>query len=88
MTRSRIDCDPSGDYAKTITSRQNALVQRRERCATGKDTELVFVEGLRLCEEAARAARRRGRLFTETFADDERAARLLDRSEPAAKPSP
>jgi TrmH family RNA methyltransferase len=62
-----------------ITSRQNPLAQRaravRERGAEG----LIFVEGLRLCEEAARS--RLGVediLFTEEFASNERGARLLE----------
>lgn len=62
-----------------ITSRQNPLAQRaravRDRGAGG----LVFVEGLRLCEEAARSGLRvEDVMYTARLATDERGTRLLD----------
>jgi TrmH family RNA methyltransferase len=64
-----------------ITSRKNPLVQRaravrdRERGVN----DLIFVEGLRLCEEAARSPLAIvDVLFTEGFASDARGAHLLD----------
>lgn len=64
-----------------ITSRKNPLVQRaravRER-ERGADA-LLFVEGLRLCEEAARSPLSvEDVLFTEGFASAPRGARLLE----------
>lgn len=38
-----------------ITSRKNALAQRARSVREGRERESVFVEGLRLCEEALRA---------------------------------
>lgn len=62
-----------------ITSRKNLLAQRAREARDGRGRDLLFVEGLRLCEEAARA--RVGIedvLFTEEFAAGGREARLLD----------
>ena len=41
---------------RTITSRDNALLRLARAVREGKDTEYIFVEGLRLCEEALRSA--------------------------------
>ncbi|HET8782637.1 MAG TPA: RNA methyltransferase [Pyrinomonadaceae bacterium] len=41
---------------KTITSRDNSLLRLARAVRDGKDTEYIFVEGLRLCEEALRSA--------------------------------
>ncbi|HEY9284843.1 MAG TPA: RNA methyltransferase, partial [Pyrinomonadaceae bacterium] len=61
-----------------ITSRHNALAQRARRVRDGRDAARVFVEGLRLCEEAARSNLAVEEvLFTEKFAAGERGARLL-----------
>src|SRR3712207_9026539 len=38
-----------------ITSRKNALAQQARSVRDGRERESVFVEGLRLCEEALRA---------------------------------
>jgi len=38
-----------------ITSRDNSLLQRARAAREGKIQELIFVEGLRLCEEALRS---------------------------------
>lgn len=61
-----------------ITSRQNPLVQHARAVGRGATKDLLFIEGLRLCEEAARSALACEEVFyTEKFAADERAARLL-----------
>jgi TrmH family RNA methyltransferase len=61
-----------------ITSRKNPLAQRAREARDGRAREFVFVEGLRLCEEAARAGLPvEDVLFTEGFAKGERAAWLL-----------
>lgn len=41
---------------KTITSRDNTLLRLARAVRDGKNTEYIFVEGLRLCEEALRSA--------------------------------
>jgi TrmH family RNA methyltransferase len=41
---------------ETITSRDNALLRRTRSVRDGKIEELIFVEGLRLCEEALQSA--------------------------------
>lgn len=64
---------------KIITSRVNALVKRARAVRDGRVRELIFIEGTRLCEEAAHAA-----LFiedvicTEKMAGEERGAGLLE----------
>jgi TrmH family RNA methyltransferase len=62
-----------------ITSRKNSLAQRARAAREGRDGELVFVEGVRLCEEAVRSGLRVEEvLFTEKISSDGRAALLLD----------
>jgi TrmH family RNA methyltransferase len=62
-----------------ITSRKNPLVQRARAVREGRGGDLVFVEGVRLCEEAARSGLAVEEvLFTAGVASDERAAPLLD----------
>ncbi|HEV7906168.1 MAG TPA: RNA methyltransferase [Pyrinomonadaceae bacterium] len=62
-----------------IKSRQNPLIQRARDASRGATKDTLFVEGLRLCEEAARSGRACEEvLYTEKFAADPRAARLLD----------
>lgn len=61
-----------------ITSRQNPLIQHARAASKGTMKDLIFIEGLRLCEEAARSGLACEEvLYTEKFAADERAARLL-----------
>jgi TrmH family RNA methyltransferase len=62
-----------------ITSRKNQLAQRAREARDGRARELIFVEGLRLCEEAARSRLTVVEvLFTEEFGADARGARLLN----------
>ena len=61
-----------------ITSRHNPLAQRARLARDGRDAGLVFVEGLRLCEEAARSGlAAEVILFTERLTRDERGTQLL-----------
>ncbi|HEY0098220.1 MAG TPA: RNA methyltransferase [Pyrinomonadaceae bacterium] len=61
-----------------ITSRQNPLIQHARAVSRGTSKELLFIEGLRLCEEAARSELACEEVIhTEKFAADPRAARLL-----------
>jgi TrmH family RNA methyltransferase len=65
---------------KIITSRDNALVKRARAVRDRLTLEDIFVEGLRLCEEAIAAFSVDdilGVIHTERIAGDERAAKLL-----------
>ena len=71
-----------------ITSRQNPLVRLARQAREGRAEGLVFAEGLRLCEEVARARLHvTALLYTEAFAGDERAARLARELSAAAEKS-
>lgn len=64
---------------ETITSRQNALVREAREVRDGRRRSLVFVEGLRLCEEAVAAGLEvRAALYTEELASDARGHRLVE----------
>lgn len=74
---------------EVITSRENQLAKQARAVRDGRVRGLIFVEGLRLCEEAAEAGLSiTDVLYTERFAEDERGARLLrallEKSERAA----
>jgi len=61
-----------------ITSRKNPFVQRARAVREGRERGLIFVEGLRLCEEAEAAALDfEFVLYDAALEHDERAARLL-----------
>lgn len=61
-----------------ITSRDNALVKRARAVRDGRAPELIFVEGVRLCEEALSASLAiQDVICTEKIASDERGAQLL-----------
>ncbi|HEY0003586.1 MAG TPA: RNA methyltransferase [Pyrinomonadaceae bacterium] len=63
---------------KIVTSRDNQLVKQARAVRDGKALEQIFVEGLRLCEEAARSSVEiEDVLHTERLAHDERGLRLL-----------
>lgn len=62
-----------------ITSRQNSLIQHARAVSKGKSPDSIFIEGLRLCEEAARTNLDCEEvLYTERFAKDARAVAVLD----------
>ena len=64
---------------ETINSRRNPLAQRARAVRDGRERELIFVEGVRLCEEALRASVRfESVLYTRALAGDERGASLLE----------
>jgi len=61
-----------------ITSHDNSLLRRARAVRDGKLQELIFVEGLRLCEEAlASGLKIDAVIFSEEIARKERAATLL-----------
>src|SRR3712207_106228 len=63
---------------ETITSRRNPLAQRARAVRDGRERESVFVEGVRLCEEALRApVEFESVLYTRALTDDGRGAELL-----------
>ncbi|MDQ3254070.1 MAG: RNA methyltransferase, partial [Acidobacteriota bacterium] len=63
----------------TINSRDNPLLKRARAARDGKERALVFLEGLRLCEEASRVSSLTidAVLFTKKLSDDERGRKLL-----------
>jgi RNA methyltransferase, TrmH family len=70
-----------------ITSRDNALVKRARAVRDGRASELIFVEGVRLCEEALTASLAiEDVICTERIASDERGAQLLSALQSAGKP--
>ncbi|MDT5270893.1 MAG: methyltransferase, TrmH family [Acidobacteriota bacterium] len=66
--------------SETITSRKNPLAQRARAVRDGREKEFVFVEGVRLCEEALRASVMfEAVLYTRTLSEDKRGSTLLER---------
>jgi TrmH family RNA methyltransferase len=64
----------------TITSRKNPLAQRARAVRDGRERELVFVEGVRLVEEALRASVVfEAVLYTRSLAGEVRGASLLQK---------
>ena len=61
-----------------IISRDNSLLRQARAVRDGKESELIFVEGLRLCEEALRSGVKiEAVIFSEEIEKKEKAARLL-----------
>ena len=61
-----------------ITSRDNSLLRRARAVRDGKTEDVIFVEGLRLCEEALRSGVPiKAVIFSEEIALKEKAAHLL-----------
>lgn len=64
---------------KIIHSRDNDLIKRVRAVRDGKVRELVFVEGVRLCEEALRSSLAiENVIFTQKIVSDERGLALLN----------
>ena len=62
-----------------ITSRDNSLLRQARAVRDGKIKELIFVEGLRLCEEAIRSELSvEAVIFSEQLAEKERAAAMIE----------
>jgi TrmH family RNA methyltransferase len=63
-----------------ITSRDNQVARRARAARDGRERDLIFVEGLRLCEEAAGADLLiEDVLYTEDFWQDQRGRALLEK---------
>jgi TrmH family RNA methyltransferase len=68
----------AANHTQKLTSRHNPHVQRARAVRDGREPALIFVEGLRLAEEAVAAALQvEVALFTERLARDARGASLL-----------
>ena len=62
-----------------ITSRDNSLLRQARAVRDGKTEDLIFVEGLRLCEEAVRSNLTiEAVIFSEQLAGKEKAAAVID----------
>jgi RNA methyltransferase, TrmH family len=62
-----------------ITSRKNPLAQRARAVRDGREDVLIFIEGVRLCEEALRAGVEfEFALFTPSVEEGERGAHLVE----------
>ena len=65
---------------ENISSRDNSLLRHARAVRDGKIEELIFVEGLRLCEEALRSQLPiEAVIFSEELARKEKAKHLLDK---------
>jgi RNA methyltransferase, TrmH family len=64
--------------SKVIVARYNSLLRQARAVRDGKDETLIFVEGLRLCEEALRSGVEiHAVVYSNEIAQKERAAALL-----------
>ena len=62
-----------------ITSRDNTLLRQARAVRDGKADDLIFVEGLRLCEEALRSQLSlEALIFSEEIARKERAGKVIE----------
>jgi RNA methyltransferase, TrmH family len=77
---------PDSTDHQLITSRDNALLRQARAVRDGKTRELIFVEGLRLCEEALSSNLSiESVIYSEEIAQKQRAKEFLARVEPSAK---
>jgi TrmH family RNA methyltransferase len=68
-----------------ITSRDNSLLRHARAVRDGKISESIFVEGLRLCEEAVRSGLKiEAAIYSEQLARKDRAAELMRELESVA----
>src|SRR5687767_1090713 len=73
---------------KSVTSRDNSLLRLARAVRDGKDTEYIFVEGLRLCEEALRSVLEiEAMIVSEELLRKERTATAIAELEQAAQRS-
>jgi TrmH family RNA methyltransferase len=71
---------------KIVSSRDNPLLKRARAVRDGRVPEQIFIEGLRLCEEAASASLDiHDVLYTEELMQNERGRRLLEKLRAKAK---
>lgn len=73
---------------RSITSRDNSLLRQARAVRDGKETEYIYVEGLRLCEEALRSALEiEAVIVSEELLRKEKAARAIADLDQAARRS-
>lgn len=71
-----------------ITSRDNSLLRRARAVRDGKIRESIFIEGLRLCEEALRSNLQiEAVIYSEQIANKDRAVKLIRHLESVAEKS-
>lgn len=71
-----------------ITSRDNSLLRHARAVRDGKDNESIFVEGVRLCEEARRSNLKiEAVIYSDQIAKKDRAAQLIREFEEVATKS-
>ncbi|HKP38705.1 MAG TPA: RNA methyltransferase [Pyrinomonadaceae bacterium] len=69
-----------------ITSRDNSLLRRARAVRDGKATDAIFVEGLRLCEEAVSSGLPiEAAIYSQQIAEKDRAADLIKKLTGVAK---
>lgn len=74
--------------SKLITSRDNSLLRRARAVRDGKLNGLIFVEGLRLCEEALKSELRiEAVIYSDHILRKDRAAKSIERLTVAANTS-
>ena len=72
------NAEPETRNSKLIVSRDNSLLRQARAVRDGKDESLIFVEGLRLCEEALRSGLKiYAVVYSDEIAKKERAAALI-----------
>ena len=71
-----------------ITSRDNSLLRHARAVRDGKETDLIFVEGLRLCEEAIRSSLKIDTvIYSDRIAQKDRAVQVIQELEEVAPKS-
>jgi len=71
-----------------VTSRDNSLLRRARAVRDGKNDDLIFVEGLRLCEEALSSQLEiEAAIYSDQIARKDRAASLIQNLNRVAKSS-
>lgn len=72
------------DVPNPITSRDNSLLRLARQVRDGKEPALIFIEGLRLCEEALKSQLAfEAVIYSDEIAEKERAADFLQSAETA-----
>jgi TrmH family RNA methyltransferase len=77
---------PDTSHHQVITSRDNSLLRQARSVREGKVHGLIFVEGLRLCEEALHSKLAiESVIYSDEIAEKKRAREFLTQVEPVAK---
>jgi RNA methyltransferase, TrmH family len=88
MTSSKNNSELEARNSKLITSRDNSLLRRARAVRDGKIDDAIFIEGLRLCEEALNSGLQiESLIYSDQLARKDRAWHLIDRLARAATKS-